>query len=199
MQVDGDSQGLSWTLRHRHAMVGCEERRCDMIDQQSIGAFLRELRQAQGITQEALASELGVSNRSVSRWETGRTMPDFDLLIELAKRYDVSVDELLAAERSPSMDTQTEESLYRIADYTNNERDVFTKRLHLMFLAGIVAMALYMTLEFMDLTDTAPYDFLAGVGLGISAGMLVVGAIFTSAYADRIRAAKLRLLHRMNA
>lgn len=167
-----------------------------MIDQQSIGAFLRELRQAQGITQEALANELGVSNRSVSRWETGRTMPDFDLLIELAKRYDVSVDELLAAERSSSMDTQTEESLYRIADYTNNERDVFTKRLHLMFLAGIVAITLYMTLEFMDLTSTAPYDFLAGVGLGISAGMLVVGAIFTSAYADRIRAAKLRLLRR---
>ena len=170
-----------------------------MIDQQRIGAFLREVRQTQGITQEQLAAELGVSNRSVSRWETGRTMPDFDLLIELAKRYDVSVDELLAAERNPSMDTQTEESLYRIADYTNNERDVFTKRLHLMFLAGIVAIALYMTLEFMDLTDTAPYDFLAGVGLGISAGMLVVGAIFTSAYADRIRAAKLRLLHRMNA
>ena len=180
-------------------MVGCEERRCDMIDQQRIGAFLRELRQAQGITQEQLAGELGVSNRSVSRWETGRTMPDFDLLIELAKRYDVSVDELLAAERNPDMDTQTEESLYRIADYTNNERDAFTKRLHLMFLAGIVAFGIYFTLFMLDLVEITPYSFVAGVCLGICAGLLVVGAIFTSAYAARIRAAKMRLLHRNRA
>ncbi|MBQ9005245.1 MAG: helix-turn-helix transcriptional regulator [Atopobiaceae bacterium] len=170
-----------------------------MIDQQSIGAFLRELRQAQGITQEQLAAELGVSNRSVSRWETGRTMPDFDLLIELAKRYDVSVDELLAAERNSSMDTQTEESLYRIADYTNNERDVFTKRLHLMFLAGIVAFAIYFGLDWFGMIDTPLYDFIAGMCLGICAGMLIVGAIFTSAYAGRIRAAKMRLLHRGQA
>lgn len=190
------SQGLSWTARWRRGMVGREERRCDMIDQQNIGAFLRELRQAQGITQEQLAGELGVSNRSVSRWETGRTMPDFDLLIELAKRYDVSVDELLAAERSTGMDMQTEESLYRIADYTNKERDTFTKRLHLMFLGGVVAFVIYFVLVMTDLADKSPYDFWAGLCLGICAGLLVVGAVFTSAYGGRIRAAKMRLLHR---
>ncbi len=170
-----------------------------MIDQRSIGAFLRELRQAQGITQEQLASELGVSNRSVSRWETGRTMPDFDLLIELAKRYGVSVDEVLAAERSTGMDTQTEESLYRIADYTNNERDAFTKRLHVMFLASVVAFAVFVALYLLGLAESSPYEFIAGVCLGVCMGMLVVGAIYTSAYGSRIRAAKMRLLHRKAA
>jgi hypothetical protein len=76
---------------------------------------------------------------------------------------------------------------------------VFTKRLHLMFLAGIVAFAIYFALDWFGMTDTPLYDFIAGMCLGICVGMLVVGAIFTSAYADRIRAAKLRLLHRMNA
>lgn len=42
-----------------------------------------------------LAEILGVSNRSISRWENGTTMPDFDLLIELARYYDVEVGEIL--------------------------------------------------------------------------------------------------------
>ena len=164
------------------------------MDQKKIGTLLRELRLEAGITQEDLANEIGVSNRSVSRWERGTTMPDFDLLIEMAKRYDISVDEILAGERRAEMERQTEETLYRIADYTNNERDVITKRMHVMFIAGIVGFVLWSVLEMMDLADTSPYDFIAGVGLGIAAGMTVVGAIFTSRYGSRLREAKLRMM-----
>lgn len=167
------------------------------MDQKKIGALLRELRLEAGITQEDLASELGVSNRSVSRWERGTTMPDFTLLIEIAKRYDISVDEILAGERRAEMEKQTEETLYRIADYTNNERDTLTKRMHAMFIAGIVGFVLFFVLDMMDLADTSPYDFFAGVGLGIAGGMTVVGAIFTSRYGSRLREAKLRVLGRI--
>ena len=65
------------------------------MDQVKIGQFLRELRRAQKLTQEQLAEELGVSNRSVSRWETGVNLPDFDILLRLAARYGVGVEELL--------------------------------------------------------------------------------------------------------
>lgn len=60
------------------------------MDQRKIGAYLKELRQNKKMTQQELAEKLGVSNRSVSRWETGATMPDFDLLIELARFYDIA-------------------------------------------------------------------------------------------------------------
>lgn len=166
------------------------------MDQKKIGALLRQLRLDAGLTQEALAVELGVSNRSVSRWERGVTMPDFDLLIEIAKRYDISVDEILAGERRAEMERQTEETLYRIADYTNNERDALTKRLHVMFVIGAMSLALHVALTNMGLPDTGLSGFLMGVSLGIAAGMLIVGIIFTSRHAARIRAAKLRLLRR---
>ena len=57
------------------------------------------------------------------------------------------------------MEKQTEETLYRIADYTNNERDTLTKRMHVMFIAGIAGFVLFFALDMMDLADTSPYDF----------------------------------------
>ena len=65
------------------------------MNQEQIGLFLRKLRKEKGMTQEQLAGTLNVNSRTVSRWENARTMPDFDVLIELAKLYDVSVEELL--------------------------------------------------------------------------------------------------------
>ena len=65
------------------------------MDQKKIGAFLREQRKKKELSQEMPAEILGVSNRTVSRWETGAGMPDFAVLIEMAKYYDVTVDEIL--------------------------------------------------------------------------------------------------------
>ena len=58
------------------------------MDQKKTGQFLKTLRKEKQITQEALAEILHVSNRTVSRWETGSNMPDISLLVELAEFYD---------------------------------------------------------------------------------------------------------------
>ena len=55
------------------------------MDQKKIGAFLKALRQEKEMTQEQLAEQLGVSNRTISRWETGSNMPDISLLVEIAE------------------------------------------------------------------------------------------------------------------
>ena len=54
------------------------------MDQMKIGAYLKELRKEKNLTQEQIAEKFGVSQRSVSRWENGYTMPDIRVLIELA-------------------------------------------------------------------------------------------------------------------
>ena len=77
------------------------------MDQKKIGAFIASLRRERGITQEALGEALGVSQRSVSRWETGKNMPDISLLSPLAEALGVSVTELLRGEK------QSEETLSR--------------------------------------------------------------------------------------
>lgn len=69
------------------------------MDQDKIGAFLREIRKEKGLTQEQLAQQLGVSQRSVSRWETGRTMPDYSLLPSICQALDVNAAELLSGAR----------------------------------------------------------------------------------------------------
>ena len=69
------------------------------MDQIKIGTFLKLLRKEKNLTQEQLAEQLGVSNRTVSRWENGNNMPDISLLSEIAEFYDVSIPELIYGER----------------------------------------------------------------------------------------------------
>ena len=59
------------------------------MDQIKVGAFLKDLRKEKGITQEQLAEKLGVSGRTISRWETGKNMPDISLLVEIAELMSV--------------------------------------------------------------------------------------------------------------
>ena len=61
----------------------------------SIGETIRNLRRERDITQESLASMLGVTSQSVSQWENSRTLPDISLLAPLAHIFDVSADVIL--------------------------------------------------------------------------------------------------------
>lgn len=61
----------------------------------NIGAYIAELRQQHGLTQKQVAKKLNISNKTMSSWETGKTMPDIDLLPTLADLYGVSCDEIL--------------------------------------------------------------------------------------------------------
>ena len=56
-----------------------------------IGTFLKALRKEKDLTQEQLAEQLNISGRTVSRWETGKNMPDISILVDLAEFYHVSI------------------------------------------------------------------------------------------------------------
>ena len=173
------------------------------MDQQRIGSFLKELRGEKGITQEQLAETLGVSNRSVSRWENGVTMPDFDLLIQMAKFYDVEIGEILDGERKhENMDKQSEETLLKIADYNNAEKEAFPKRTRYLCMGGIGCMLVYILIDFFDLSRSGPYasiaNYIAHFALGLVTGGLLAGILLTSRHIAKIRAVKMRLLRRNN-
>lgn len=92
------------------------------MDQSKIGAFISALRTEQGMTQAQFGERIGVSQRTVSRWETGRNMPDYSLLFPICEALGVNVAELLNGERmeSPQVEkaavTSTVEAVIRIAD-----------------------------------------------------------------------------------
>ncbi len=69
------------------------------MDMQKIGCFLAELRKAQNLTQEELGEEIGVTNKTISRWENGNYLPPVEMLQILSKKYDISINEILSGER----------------------------------------------------------------------------------------------------
>lgn len=69
------------------------------MDQIKIGKFIATLRKEKDLTQEQLGEKLGVTNKTISRWENGNYMPDIEMLSLLAKEFDVSINELISGER----------------------------------------------------------------------------------------------------
>ena len=74
------------------------------MNQIKIGEFLKELRKEKGLTQEQFAEQFNVSRWSISRWETGYSLPDNSVMLKLCDIFGISVNELLSGERLSSMD-----------------------------------------------------------------------------------------------
>lgn len=103
------------------------------MDQIKIGKFIAALRKERGLTQEALGKQLGVTNKTVSRWENGNYMPDIELLVPLGEALGVGVNELLAGERlsDEQFRKKADENLVkavRESSFSVKERTEFFKR-----------------------------------------------------------------------
>lgn len=167
------------------------------MDQLKIGHFLRELRNEKGLTQEQFAEILGVSNRSVSRWENGNNLPDLSLLIEIAKYFEVEIDELLDGERKETtMDQKQEEMLQKVSAYNNLEKEIFSKRMCWMFILAFLGIIFYAVIDALGLSWVQPYESIVNVALGFASGTLLTGFLYSSRYIIKIKAAKARLFHR---
>lgn len=68
------------------------------MDPIKTGKFIASLRKQKDLTQEALGEKLGVTNKTVSRWENGNYMPDIEMLQLISKEFQVSINELLSGE-----------------------------------------------------------------------------------------------------
>lgn len=92
------------------------------MDTKKIGRFIAEKRKEKGYTQEQLGNILGVSNKTISRWENGNYMPDLSLLIPLSEALDITLNELLNGKyitEDKIMET-TEKSLKNTINYSKN-------------------------------------------------------------------------------
>lgn len=74
------------------------------MDQIKIGKFIAALRKEKGLTQEKLGEKLGVTNKTVSRWENGNYMPDVEMLSLLSEEFGVSINELISGVRLAAED-----------------------------------------------------------------------------------------------
>ena len=167
------------------------------MDLIKIGRFLQDLRKEKGLTQEQLAERLNVARRTVSRWETGFNTPDLDILIELADLYAVDLRDLLNGERkSEQMNEELKETVLQVADYSNEEKARLLRRMHWLFIAGMIGFIAFLVITALGLQETAPYEAIGSFGLGSAFGMIILGVFFTSRSSLRIREFKQRLLRK---
>ena len=121
------------------------------MDTVMIGKFLKELRKEKGYTQETLGEKIGVTNKTVSRWETGTYMPPVECLVMLSDIYDVSINEIVAGQRlsQSEFNDKAEENLSEALRLSENEYKQREKKLTIvMAVSMIIAMVLIWLVPF---------------------------------------------------
>ena len=133
------------------------------IDKKTFGIFLAEQRRANGFTQRELAEKLYISDKAVSKWERGLSMPDISLLVPLAEILDVSVTELLEGKRmdqASEIKTEEVENIVKKALALSEDTPEKSMERRRKRLLAFSACALFTIIEM-----TAVMWFLAGAGM----------------------------------
>lgn len=86
------------------------------MDVKKTGKFIAACRKEQHMTQAELAEKLGISNQAVSKWETGRSMPDAGIMLALCGQLGISVNELLSGEKIIMTDYQKQAEENQLID-----------------------------------------------------------------------------------
>ena len=121
------------------------------MDQAKIGKFIAEARKEQNLTQLDLAEKLGISNKTVSKWECGNGMPDYAVMEGLCEILKINVNELLSGERLPSQEynKKAEENMMNLIQ-ESSENYKREKRELLFVVLGIAVLLLFVILVTVD-------------------------------------------------
>ena len=115
------------------------------MDQIKIGKFIASLRKEQGLTQAVLADRLGITDRAVSKWETGKCLPDASVMPELCDILKISVSELFAGERI-DMENLRESNEKLLLELKEGEERSNRKLLHIRISLIVISLVVYMAI-----------------------------------------------------
>ena len=154
-----------------------------------IGNFICELRKSKGLSQTELGNKLNVTNKAVSRWETGRGLPDSSLLLPLAKELGVTVDEILQgrlltseagvfASKKPVSEikdgVEKIKKLNAIFDYTGIKKQLI--RDSLIVIPTFIFICVWLSIGLnpnIDLTPSA--DYITSVTVNLLLPLMIIG------------------------
>ena len=125
------------------------------MNQEKIGNFIAQCRKEKKLTQTQLAGKLNISNKAISKWETGRGMPDSSIMLELSKYLGITVNELLSGEHLQKEDYESkvnENIIYMAKENEKNKKrtkimiTIFVS-IFIFFILFIVAKSIYNSVE----------------------------------------------------
>lgn len=133
-----------------------------------IGRFIALKRKQKNLTQEQLAQHLNISNKTISKWETGKCMPDYSIIKPLCKELDITISELIEGEESNHINEE------QILDLLRRTQEL-EKQKNLLY--GVIMIVMGIALQALSyaIGGTAFKDFVSGLLVGISIGELLVG------------------------
>ena len=143
------------------------------MNQIAIGNFIGKKRKELNLTQAQLAEKLGVSNKTVSKWENGKCMPDYGVIQPLCTELGVTVSELMDGEEQ-AQDSIRAYDDEQILDLIKRTQALESQR---ETLVGIILIAMGMALGAMSFTlgGSDVKDFFSGLMMGLSCGSMLVG------------------------
>ncbi len=117
------------------------------MNQVKIGKFIALCRKNKNLTQAELAEKLNITDRAISKWETGKGMPDVSLMLDLCNELEISVNELLSGEMidMENYDKRAEELLLEMA---KREEQYNKKLLFAMYVIGILSTVFFLSICF---------------------------------------------------
>lgn len=138
------------------------------MDQIKIGRFIAFCRKEQGMTQAVLAEKLGISDRAVSKWETGKSMPDVGIMLDLCDHLGINVNELLSGERimTDQYEKKAEENLLEL---TRENEKLAARLLKMEYVIGYTATITFFVMIFVASFVELP--------MPIKIGMIVLALI----------------------
>lgn len=143
------------------------------MNQIAIGNFIEKKRKELNLTQAQLAEKLGVSNKTVSKWENGKCMPDYGVIQPLCAELGVTVSELMDGEEQ-AQDSIRAYDDEQILDLIKRTQTLESQR---ETLVGIILIVMGMALGAMSFTlgGSDVKDFFSGLMMGLSCGSMLVG------------------------
>lgn len=113
------------------------------MNQEKFGKFISELRKEKNITQEQLAEKLGVSDKSISRWENGNTMPDISLLVELADILNTTLPELINGRKMTKEELIAQrETINNLIKIDSEKQIKYNKKASSLLMIGLLLITL---------------------------------------------------------
>lgn len=150
------------------------------MDQIKIGAFIAERRKAAGFTQRQLAEQLGITDRAVSKWETGRSMPDASLIPTLCRTLGISINDLFTGE-VVTMEHYREEMEQNLLTMAKQKEESDRHLLRLELVLGIVCILPLVAAVILVLA--VPMEEWLG---GLIAGLSVIPLLVATPFAIKI-------------
>lgn len=150
------------------------------MDQITIGKFIAQMRKEQKLTQKQLADELCISDKTISKWECGKGLPEVSLMLPLCEILEISVNELLTGEKLDASEykEKAEENIMKLI----NEKQENKKRITLSII--VVAITIISMTTLVMISGLAQIPDMARIALIVIAVVIMVAGIGVAAVLD---------------